>query len=235
MATQRQGHSEEAEIMLSALSALVEPLAALFPAECEVVLHDLSKLPNSIVAIAGDLTARKVGGPATDLLLKAGAQDSFSTSLGYESRQPDGRLMRGSTIICRDSTGRAVAALCINNDTTRWRAMEEVARSMLPWTKRSPNVDLANEADVTIEEELLRDVDELAQRVLSQAITSVGIPVELMHKRHKMAVVSDLKDRGFFLLKASVETAAQALGVTRFTVYNYLNALDQDGESDDLA
>ena len=106
---------------------------------------------------------------------------------------------------------------------------------MLPWTKRSPNVDLANEADVTIEEELLRDVDELAQRVLSQAITSVGIPVELMHKRHKMAVVSDLKDRGFFLLKESVETAAQALGVTRFTVYNYLNALDQDGESDDLA
>jgi predicted transcriptional regulator YheO len=41
-------------------------------------------------------------------------------------------------------------------------------------------------------------------------------------------VVNDLKDRGFFMLKESVGMAAQALQVTRFTVYNYLNELDND-------
>ena len=49
-----------------------------------------------------------------------------------------------------------------------------------------------------------------------------------MQKRHKIAVVNDLKDRGFFMLKESVEMAAQALQVTRFTIYNYLNELGND-------
>ncbi|GAB96287.1 putative transcriptional regulator YheO [Kineosphaera limosa] len=47
-----------------------------------------------------------------------------------------------------------------------------------------------------------------------------------MQKRHKLAVVGDLKERGFFMLKESVETAASALAVTRFTIYNYLNEID---------
>jgi len=47
-------------------------------------------------------------------------------------------------------------------------------------------------------------------------------------KRHKIAVVNDLKDRGFFMLKESVEMAAQALQVTRFTIYNYLNELGNE-------
>jgi len=47
-------------------------------------------------------------------------------------------------------------------------------------------------------------------------------------KRHKIAVVNDLKDRGLFMLKESVEMAAQALQVTRFTIYNYLNELGNE-------
>jgi len=43
-------------------------------------------------------------------------------------------------------------------------------------------------------------------------------------------VVNDLKDRGFFMLKESVGMAAQALQVTRFTVYNYLNELENEDQ-----
>lgn len=213
---------DEAALILQTLSALVEPLAAILPGETEVVLHDLRLLPNSIVAIAGNLTGRCVGGPATDMLLRASANGSYSTTLGYSSRHPDGRELRSSTLIFRDSGDTAVAAMCINNDTRSWRVAAELARSMLPWTKADVDQTGADDG-----EEFLRDVDELAQRVLSRAIAAVDVPVDLMQKRHKLAVVQDLKGRGFFLLKESVETAAQALGVTRFTVYNYLNEIDQ--------
>jgi predicted transcriptional regulator YheO len=47
-----------------------------------------------------------------------------------------------------------------------------------------------------------------------------------MQKRHKLAVVDELKQRGFFLIRDSVEFAANALQVTRFTIYNYLNELE---------
>ena len=49
-----------------------------------------------------------------------------------------------------------------------------------------------------------------------------------MQKKHKIAVVHLLKERGFFMLKESVGMAAQALQVTRFTVYNYLNELGNE-------
>lgn len=217
--------TDEATVILSTLQALAEPLAALFPGECEVVVHDLRLLPNSIVAIAGGLSGRQVGGAATDLLLRASARNSYSTTLGYLTQHPDGRVIRGSTIIFRDSAGTAIAALCLNNDTARWQAIAELARAMLPWTKPD---DAEGSPEAIGEEEFLGDVDQLAQRVLSQAIGAVGVPVELMQKRHKIAVVQDLQDRGFFLLKESVETAAQALGVTRFTVYNYLNEINEE-------
>lgn len=218
----------EADVILHTLHALVEPLAALLPGECEVVLHDLRLLPNSIVAIAGNLTGRSIGGAATDLLLRASAHGDFSTSLGYSGRHADGRELRSSTMIFRDSADTAIAAVCINNDTDSWKVVAELARSMLPWTR----ADLTHpEADSA--EEFLGDVDEMAQHVLASAIASVAVPVDLMQKRHKLAVVRALKDRGFFLLKESVETAAQALGVTRFSVYNYLNEIDQAQDEDD--
>lgn len=218
---------DEAAVILRTLSTMVEPLAAILPGECEVVLHDLRLLPNSIVAIAGDLTGRCVGGPATDLLLRASAHGNYSTALGYSSRHSDGRELRSSTLIFRDSGGTAVAAMCINNDTASWQVVAELARSMMPWTKADVAQPGAKDG-----EEFLRDVDELAQRVLARAIAAVDVPVDLMQKRHKLAVVQDLKDRGFFLLKESVETAAQALGVTRFTVYNYLNEIEQAANTD---
>jgi predicted transcriptional regulator YheO len=78
------------------------------------------------------------------------------------------------------------------------------------------------------DEKSFQDIDELARHLLTEAIDASGAPVDLVQKRHKIAVVSDLKDRGFFMLRESVEMAAQALQVTRFTVYNYLNELGNE-------
>lgn len=215
------GCPSEAEIILGTLGTLVEPLAALLPGECEVVLHDLSDLSRSIVAIAGNLTGRKVGGPAPDSLLLAREKGSYGTSLGYSSRHPGGNELRSSTLIFRDASGRAVAALCVNNDTKDWSTALELARSMLPWTSSEVRGS-GREGS----KDSLQDVDDLARKVLTRALALIDIPVDLMHKRHKLAVVRELNDSGYFLLRESVETAAQALGVTRFTIYNYLNELE---------
>ncbi|MGX9899123.1 helix-turn-helix domain-containing protein [Arthrobacter sp. SA17] len=51
-----------------------------------------------------------------------------------------------------------------------------------------------------------------------------------MRKEHKVQVVAELERRGFFLVKQAAETAAIALGVTRFTIYNYLNELGGEVE-----
>lgn len=215
------GPLDEAHVVLRTLEALVEPLAALLPGECEVVLHDLSDLSRSIVAIAGNLSGRKIGDPAPGLLLRAKENDAYGTTLGYSSRHPDGHELRSSTLIFRDHVGTPVAALCVNNDTKDWSIALELARSMLPWT-RSDIHSPASEGN----DHSLQDVDDLARKLLTRSLSSIDVPVDLMHKRHKLAVVRELNESGYFLLRESVETAAQALGVTRFTIYNYLNELE---------
>jgi len=216
--------SQDAEQILGTLVELVEPLSRTLPSDCEVVLHDLRRLPNSIVAIAGDMTGRSVGGPATDLLLRKAAAGMIATTVGYETRLPDGRSLRSTTVIFRDAKDTAVAALCINTDVMIWQAVKAIAESMLP--AESPTSHETRKAPE--DEKFFQDIDELAQHLLAEAIDAAGAPVDLMQKRHKIAVVNDLKDRGFFMLKESVEMAAQALQVTRFTIYNYLNELGNE-------
>jgi predicted transcriptional regulator YheO len=219
--------SDEATVVLATLKQLVGPLRDVIPGDCEVVLHDLSLLPNSIVAIAGDVTGRAVGSPSTDRLLRAHARGEYRTETGYYSVLPDGRELCCSTMIFRDSADVPVAALCVNADMRHWRVLADLASSMVPSDLISGVESSDNNG-----EEFLRDVDELASRLLAQAIANSEIPVRLMHKAHKIAVVQDLRDRGYFMLKESVERAAKALGVTRFTIYNYLNELDSATQRD---
>lgn len=51
-------------------------------------------------------------------------------------------------------------------------------------------------------------------------------PVALWNRGTKQAAVRTLSERGAFLLRGSVDEVAAAMGVTRITIYNYLNALE---------
>jgi predicted transcriptional regulator YheO len=48
-------------------------------------------------------------------------------------------------------------------------------------------------------------------------------PLADLGRKEKQNVVRVLEERGAFALRHGVETVASALGVSRFTVYNYLN------------
>ena len=47
----------------------------------------------------------------------------------------------------------------------------------------------------------------------------------------KQHVVRMLNDRGAFLLRGSIDDVAEAMGVSRITIYNYLNAIDKTASS----
>ncbi|KAF4405612.1 MULTISPECIES: helix-turn-helix domain-containing protein [Streptomyces] len=50
-----------------------------------------------------------------------------------------------------------------------------------------------------------------------------GMPLAELDRKTKQSVVRVLEERGAFSVRHGVETVASALGVSRFTVYNYLN------------
>ncbi|MEU2894428.1 helix-turn-helix domain-containing protein [Streptomyces sp. NPDC088106] len=50
-----------------------------------------------------------------------------------------------------------------------------------------------------------------------------GMPLADLDRKAKQEIVRGLEARGAFAVRHGVETVAGALGVSRFTVYNYLN------------
>ncbi|MEV6769225.1 helix-turn-helix domain-containing protein [Nocardia sp. NPDC051030] len=59
--------------------------------------------------------------------------------------------------------------------------------------------------------------------LLSEVAAEFGIPLAELPRAEKQRAVRLLEERGAFSYRKSAETVAEALGVTRFTVYNYLN------------
>ncbi len=59
--------------------------------------------------------------------------------------------------------------------------------------------------------------------ILAELERRHGMPLAELDRRAKQSVVRTLETRGAFTVRHGVETVAAALGVSRFTVYNYIN------------
>jgi hypothetical protein len=59
-----------------------------------------------------------------------------------------------------------------------------------------------------------------------------GMPLSDLDRRAKQGVVRALEARGAFAVRHGVETVAGALGVSRFTVYNYINSQEEKRASE---
>lgn len=225
----RPRRSIDGERLIAIFSQIIEPLGRALPASTEVVLHDLSLLPNSIVALHGDVTGRRVGDPATNILLRKLVNGSLQGEEAYETVLPDGRRIRSTTIVIHDVSGSPVAALCINTDLSTWVSLQHLTNAMVGGLTAAIHVPAPAQLSVQgtpVQETFVKNVEDLSKHLIQEAIGSAGIPVELMKKRHKLGVVKDLKAQGMFLLRDGIDIIASTLQVSRFTIYNYLNEIE---------
>lgn len=95
------------------------------------------------------------------------------------------------------------------------------AQVLDPGTAGPDDVVLSWEGEDVLAVRLPRLADSL-DRILA-ALERVHGPLSALDRRTKQEVVKQLEGRGAFTVRHGVETVASALGVSRFTVYNYIN------------
>lgn len=215
--------------MVRVVAPIVEPLASAL-ARTEVVLHDLTKLPHTIAAVAGSITGRQVGGPPTDLGLRILGSGWSEHLVGYRTEAANGRLMRSSSIFFHASSGRGVACLCLNSDIEDLERARDVLGTL---ASTVPLDGLVLPGPGTAGETFALSIEALAEGILRDAVSASGVAVKLMKKAHKVAVVRDLDLRGFFAIRDGVDLAADRLEVSRFTIYNYLKEIDDSDNGGD--
>ncbi len=200
------------------LSHIADSIHALFGSNCEVVVHDLSNLQKSLVYMKGDVTGRKIGAPATDLLVKLLQQNPEKGSHlhNYKSVTSDGRCLKSATTIIQDTKGKAVAAFCVNFDTTVYF---NAIQTLLPFihdleTGKYPSKEsFADKSDDTI------------RTLFVQAVEKIGTQPAGMSMDEKTRFVETMKQNGVFQFKGAVEQVAELMDVTKCTVYNYLKRI----------
>jgi predicted transcriptional regulator YheO len=221
--------ARERELVIDTLRHIVEGLGCALGRNVEVVLHDLGKPGASVTAIAnGAITGRTIGspiisGPFNDLGLKkllseegASPGESHTVVSGYKTRSKTGHELDSTSVILRDGEGQAYAALCVNADMTSLRQVQGFLNDLL---------DDVGHGDDKAESEIPPNVDSLVQEIIEEGIRSTRKPVAIMTKEDKIDAVDHMNRRGLFLIRSSVDIAAASLGVSRFTIYNYLDEL----------
>lgn len=219
---QRGGGLTESK-RLELLRQVAAGIAAQFGSGCEVVVHDLSRHPDhSIVAIFnGHVTGRKVGDGASHVVLEQLRSQDQTTKdhLCYLTKTPDGKILKSSTIYIRNSRGKVVAILAINYDISRLMMVENAIADLISTPQPA-------------EPEKIVNVNDLLEELIQQSVALVGKPVVLMNKEDKIRAIQFLSQNGAFLVTKSGDKIAKYFGISKYTLYSYIDTKQQEGKHD---
>jgi predicted transcriptional regulator YheO len=68
-------------------------------------------------------------------------------------------------------------------------------------------------------------ITETIEALLEQAVSRVGKQTSSMSKEEKIELVKDLEASGVFQIKGAVDHVALLIGVSKYTIYNYLKKI----------
>lgn len=203
------------------LKQIAAGIAAQFGSSCEVVVHDLSRHPDhSIVAIEnGHVTGRKVGDGASHVVIEQlQLKDAQPKDhLCYLTRTPDGKILKSSSMYVRSEKGKVTAILSINYDISALLMVENAVGELVS-TGEPPQA----------EPEKIVNINDLLDDLISQSVTLVGKPVALMNKDDKVKAIRFLNQNGAFLVTKSGDKVAKHFGISKYTLYSYIDKQQEE-------
>lgn len=203
------------------LRQMADAVAVTFGPSCEVAIHDTSDPRHGIVHLAGNVTRRKAGAPISDAVVGSLIREGHTVKdrHNYKTVLEDGREIKSTTVFIRDGAGDVVAAFCINFDTTdhvnAMRALEQITRCS----------DSDGEPVAPLTETIAFSIDDTVDALFEQAVAEIGKQPVSMSTEEKIRLVGELERKGTFQIRGVVNQVALRLGVTHFTVYNYLKRI----------
>lgn len=185
--------------------------------DCEVVLHDLENPQQSVAYIVNNrVTGRQVGQSFDHLVPQVILSKKLDHDIvtNYYFHTADGRLIKSSTALLKDFGGKVVGALCINIDTTKISQQIEWLQSLMPGTEE-------NAAPAEVSQEELTHVSEIVTDLIDKIIGNKDMA--RLRREEKLEMIRFMDQRGIFLLKGAVDQVGSRMGISRVTVYSYID------------
>ena len=202
---------------------ILDLLEAHFGSSVEFVVHDLTlNYEHTIVDIRnGEITGRHTGDILGLQVLRGtenNTDDNFYQNISFTK---DGRTVRSSTLFLRDAQGTPTVCIAVNEDITKYTEFERVlqGKMQIP-SDTSTNASLGKGS-----------VNDMLDYLIDQAQMSIGKNTALMTKEDKIAYIHYLDEHGAFLITKSGQRICEALSISKYTLYNYLEISRGDAKN----
>ncbi|WP_246943822.1 helix-turn-helix transcriptional regulator [Bacillus pinisoli] len=197
--------------LLQSFIPIAEGIAKTFGEFCEVVLHDCTVHPSSIVAIFnGHVTGRKVGSPITNHLANIKKEMSNDDFINDANISKHGTI-KSSSMFIRDENQQVIGCLCINIETVYLQVARQVIDNLVSFAPIEQK-----------DEKFAPDINVLQDQLIDEAVVVIGKPVSLMDKQEREEFVRYLDNKGLFLIKGAVQKVAELLNISKYTLYSYI-------------
>ena len=203
--------TSEQGLLLEQLKQLAEGLGATFAPFCEVVVHDLLHPRHAILAIHNNLSGRKVGSPATELGMARILDPDFAQVVpNYANQFADGRQAKSTSIGIKDSSGRYIAALCMNVDLTLFSSLQSAMGQFVAHDEQAAPQESLDPAGANV---IRSRIDQFAAHLATTPRS--------LRAQDRRALVKELTEAGLLDVRRSMETVAAHLGISRASAYSY--------------
>ncbi len=207
---------------LQLLTQIAQGVAVHFGSQCEVVIHDLrgESMESSIVFIEnGQVSNRKIGDGPSEIVLETLKKDPdlLKDRLSYLTRTEDGRILKSSTMYIRGNDNTVDYILGLNYDITGLLTIENAVKSLISTGETAGDHNREPK-------KITHNVNDLLDTLIEQSVALVGKPVALMSKDDKVLAIQYLNNAGAFLITKSGDKVSSYFGISKFTLYSYMDA-----------
>lgn len=199
---------EEAFAMLDRMA---KGIAEMFGSNCETVINDLADPLHPVLAIYnGHVSGRSVGskrdvtGIEQDLYLDTDVINLLAVT-------PNGQQTKSTTFSIKGDDYHY--GFGINYDFTPLAYANRVLLDLM-------------HTEVDFRSALYKPRDNGISELLDEAILRIGKPTREMNKADRLRVIEHLKDMDAFSYRRAVPYVASHLGVSRYTIYKYLDEVN---------
>jgi len=206
--------------ILQAMFPIADAIAKMIGPNCEVAIHDLSHPQHSIVHIVnGHLSGRKQGDTLGNVFkefiqIAQLNEDMIVNYFDYEN----GITSKCTKVLIKDEAGKAIGCFCINTVIDSYLQAFAVLKQLCETT----SIEAFKGKEEETSEENISDV---VKDIISNTLIDVTKSKGKLKKDDKVEFVAFLEEKGIFRVKGSVDWVAETLGVSRFTIYNYLDQI----------
>lgn len=202
---------------LSFLSALGKMIAQSFGTRCEVAISDLDNTNRSVLAIYnGEVTGRKIGAPLNPNTRKRLQDGNGGISVNYRKNiKFNKKAIKSSTMVI-NAFGHNIS-FCINVDCSELETINAMLNNFL----------YMDEDRFDLIEKEIGPSPSVAIAVENE-IAKLGKLNKTLTRSDRLIIIKSLQQAGIFHMKKSTTIVAESLGISRYTVYNYLRELSED-------